>query len=413
MSAWLIGSVAPAEASPVDRQNFIYVQGEGIGIGLLGGADSFLPIFLVRLGASNFQIGLLIAMPALIGLLVAVAVSRFLQRQHNVGPLYSKARIVQAVAYTLTGLVTIALPVKYSVVVVLGVWAAAAFPQAISAITFPMVMNAVAGPNGRYELLSRRWSVMGFTTAVTVFLAGQLLARLSYPYNYQTVFIILSSGGLISLYFSRQLVIHDMELRLPPQSLTLLVRLRIALAEIRSKNAFALFIGRRFVFLAGVAIAATIIPLYFLREAHFDEAAIGFVSTAHTLGLVTGYRSWARITRFKGVRLVLLSTTLGLALYPALVASTGNVGALVLLGGMSGWFQSGLDLVFFDELMKSVPPRNPEIFLTFSQSLVYVSSICAPLAGILLAGYIGLGGTLFVSAGLCAMAFLMFLGDRN
>lgn len=413
MLTWLRWSLAPNEASPVERRNFINVQGDGIGIGLLGGADPFLAVFLVRLGASNFQIGLLTSMPALIGLLIAVAVSRFLQRQRNVVPWYSRIRMVQGIAYTLTGLVTLAIPAQYAVVVVLGIWAAVAFPQAIAAITFSMVMNSVAGPNGRYELLSRRWSVMGFTTAVTLFFAGQLLARLNYPFNYQTVFIVLSSGGLISLYFSRRLVIADIELPPPLPAQPLLVRLRTAWLEICAQPTFVSFTGRRFVFLTGIALAAPIMPLYFLREAHFDEAAISFVSTAHTLALVIGYGLWVRITRVKGTRFLLLSTTLGLALYPVLVSSTVNLAALVLLGGMSGWFQSGLDLVFFDEMMKSVPSGHKEMYLVVSQSTVYVALIGAPLVGTMLAAFIGLGGTLLVSAGLCATAFLMFLGDRK
>ena len=411
--AWFRWSLAPPEASSIERRNFINVQGDGIGVGMFGGADPFLAVFLVRLGASNLQVGLLTSMPAVIGLLMAVVASRFLQRQRNVAPWYSRVRAVQGIAYALTGLVTLAVPAQHAVSVLLGIWAVVAFPQTIAAITFSMVMNAVAGTNGRYELLSRRWSVMGLTTAVTLFFAGQLLARLSYPYNYQTVFILLSSGGLISLYFSRQLVIPDIELPPPAPYMPLLLRLRSTWLDIYANSRFVSFIRMRFVFLSGIALATPIMPLYFLREAHFNEAAISFIGTAHTLALVIGYGLWARIARVKSARLLLLSTTLGLALHPLLVASTVNLGALVLLGGLAGWVQAGLDLVFFDEMMKSVPSGHPEIFLAVSQISIYVALIGAPLLGTMLANFIGLGGTLWVSAGLCSLSFLMFLGDSN
>ena len=85
LPAWLRWSAAPAEATPLQRRNFINVQIDGIGVGLASAAAPFLPVFLVRLGATNFQVGLLTTMPAVTGLLLAVAVGRFLQRQCNAG----------------------------------------------------------------------------------------------------------------------------------------------------------------------------------------------------------------------------------------------------------------------------------------------------------------------------------------
>ena len=58
-------SVAPADTTPVQKQNFMRVQLDAIGIGISSAAGAFLPVFLARLGASNFQVGLLTSMPAL------------------------------------------------------------------------------------------------------------------------------------------------------------------------------------------------------------------------------------------------------------------------------------------------------------------------------------------------------------
>jgi fucose permease len=72
-------------------------------------------------------------------------------------------------------------------------------------------------------------------------------------------------------------------------------------------------------------------------------------------------------------------------------------------------FQAGLDLVFFDELMKTVPPEYGATFVSLAQSLQYLSVIVAPLVGTWLADTIGLGGGLLVSAGLRLLGFLLFL----
>ena len=409
LPSWLRWSAAPIEAPPLQRRNFINVQIDGIGVGLASAAAPFLPVFLVRLGATNFQVGLLTTMPAITGLLLAVAVGRFLQRQRNVVPWYGRVRVFSIMAYTFTGLVTLVVPSEHAVLVVLAIWAAATIPQTLVAISFTVVMNGVAGENGRYELMSRRWSVLGITTAVTVLLIGQVLARVSFPANYQLVFILLSAGGLISLYFSSHLVLPDREPPPPSARQPMLAQLGSAIQNMRMQPAFIAFTARRFVFLSGIALAAPIFPLYLVREAHATEAAIGLISTAQTFTLVIGYWLWAGVSRARGSRLVLLSATLGLSIYPALVATTLQVEVIVLLAALSGIFQAGLQLVFFDELMKTVPPDQTPLFVSIAQSLQYMSAIAAPLIGTLLADYIGLGGALLASAALRALAFLLFV----
>ena len=107
--------------------------------------------------------------------------------------------------------------------------------------------------------------------------------------------------------------------------------------------------------------------------------------------------------------MVLLATSLGLIFYPALTASTHEVKWVYLFAGMAGLFQAGLDLVFFDELMKTVPPQYAATFVALAQSMQYLSTIIAPMAGTFLADYIGLGGSLWLSAGLRLLGFLLFL----
>ena len=135
--------------------------------------------------------------------------------------------------------------------------------------------------------------------------------------------------------------------------------------------------------------------------------------TAQTFTLVIGYWLWASVSRARGSRLALLSATLGLSIYPALVATTLQVEVIVLLAALSGIFQAGLNLVFFDELMKTVPPDQTALFVSIAQSMEYMSAIAAPLIGTFLADYIGLGGALLASAALRVLAFLLFVRGNS
>jgi predicted MFS family arabinose efflux permease len=71
-----------------------------------------------------------------------------------------------------------------------------------------------------------------------------------------------------------------------------------------------------------------------------------------------------------------------------------------------------VDLVFFDELMKTVPPEYSATFVSFAQSIQYVSTIAAPLLGSWMANYIGLGGALMVSAGFRFLGFILFFFSK-
>src|SRR5512138_1764345 len=91
----------------VQKRNFRYVQIDAIGVSIASIAAPFLPVFLTRLGASNFQVGLLSSMPGMTGLVLALLVGRFLQTRRNVVPWYGLSRLMYLLCYALTGILTI------------------------------------------------------------------------------------------------------------------------------------------------------------------------------------------------------------------------------------------------------------------------------------------------------------------
>src|SRR5512133_673919 len=156
------------------RINFRNVQIDAIGVGMASAASPFLPVFLTHLSATSFQVGMRTSMPALTGLLLSSPLGRFLQKQTNIVKWFSIARLAVIACFALTGLITFFIPQEILVNSILTIWAIATLPQTVVAITFSVVMNAVAGPNRRFELMTRRWSTLGITTTIVVFAIGQM-----------------------------------------------------------------------------------------------------------------------------------------------------------------------------------------------------------------------------------------------
>jgi hypothetical protein len=311
-------------------------------------------------------------------------------------------------AYAATGLAPFIVPEEYLIVTILAIWAIATLPQTVVAVAFTVVMNAVAGPTHRYDLMSRRWSILGLTTSITVAVVGQVLEWFQFPFNYQIVFVGLSLAGLVSYYFSSHIVIADSELPVEEKGLSLRQRIDEQIKLVSGEKEFVRFAMKRLVFLFGVSLATPLFPLYYVREIGASDAQIGLITTAAALVMVFGYNIWTRTSRKRGSRFVLLSTTFGLSLFPALVSLTDQVPLIILFAGMAGIFQAGLDLVFFDELMKTVPPQYSATFVSFAQSMTYLSAVIAPLLGTILATKFGIPSALVISTLVRLIGFGLF-----
>lgn len=401
-------SAAPFDVTPNQRKNFINVQIDAIGVGLANAASPFLPVFLTRLGASNFEVSLLSSMPGVTGLFFSILLGWFLQTRRNIVPWFSSARLLVISSYAATGLAPFLVPENYLVVVILGIWAIATLPQTAVAIGFSVVMNAVAGPNHRYDLMSRRWTILGMVTALTTAVAGQVLESLRFPINYQVVFVGLSLGGLISFYYSSHIDISEEQAAIKPQPKERSSQANNMVRVVLGRPDFLVFAIKRFVFMSGTSLALPLFPLYYVREVRANDAWIGMINTAQTMVLVIAYTIWVSQSRRRGSRFVLLAATLGLSIYPVSIALTQNVQLIAVFAGLAGFFVAGLDLVFFDELMKTVPPEHSATFVSVAQSLQYLATIFAPMIGSWLGTHIGLGNALIVSGTIRLVGFLLF-----
>jgi len=403
----------PESPTEVRKRNFRNVQIDAVGVGLATAAGPFLPVFLARLGATNFQVGLLSAMPGITGLVMAFVVGRFLQTRRHIVPWYSVARLMVLSCYALTGIVTMLIPRNSAVNSTLVIWAFATLPQTALSVSFTVVMNAVAGPEGRYSLLSRRWIILGLTQFTATFAITELIDRFTFPLNYAIMFVGLSLGGLLSFYFSNRITLPE---QTPPPlagGRSAGEAVRNTLTLLRQVPDFVSFSLKRFVYLSAVALSVPILPLYYVRSVKASDSAIGAINMTYTFVTLVGYVIWPSVSRRRGGRFVLLATTAGLVVYPLLVASTRLVGLIVAFSALAGFFQGGLDLVFFDEYMKTVPDEYSAMLVSLEQGVSYMSTVAAPLLGTWLATYIGLAGALWLSAGLRLAGFLLFVTTRK
>jgi MFS family permease len=395
----------------VQQRNVRNVLIDGIGVALVQGVATFLSVFLVRLGATPFMVGLLTSMPALTGMILAIPIGRLLERQRDILPWYSRVRVLVLGSYALTGLVPFLFPPEAAIIAIIAIWAIATVPQAVVNVAFTMVMSAVAGPNQRYYLMSRRWSIMGVTTAITVALVGVILDAISFPLNYQLVFIASFGGGMLSFAFSNRIV-------LPPSTSVeeakhagepLGQRLRDGLAAMRQNVEYNRFLISQFVFRCGLTLAIPLFPLYWVRELNAPDSWIGVINTVNSAVLMVAYFLWSKVSERRGNSVVLRACAFGLVFYPLLTGLTRSLGPLPIYAGFAGIFAAGIDLVMFDILIETCPPRHAASYIALYQTTTYIATFLAPTLGTALADTLGYAPALFVSAGLRLAGAVLFV----
>jgi hypothetical protein len=392
------------------NRNLQLVLIEAIFLGFLFSADPFLTVFLARLGATNVEIGLFTSMTAISGLFFAIPISSFLQKRIKLTPWYSFPRLFYSITLALTGIIPFFIHNNnYVVISILIVWAMVTFPQNILMITFTYVMNAVSGPNGRYALMASRWGILSVISAGVLATIGWFLSKLTFPINYQIVFMFLSLSGVAAFFFGNRIKLEDQK---PPANTTRLsfreqVKSQIALT--RANPSFLAFVSKRFVYSLGMMMTVPLFPIYYVHQVHASDYWIGIISTAQTATVVIGYFIWMQLSKKKrNHTAILLITTFAMSLYPAIISVTHRVEIITIIAGSASIFGAGVDLAFFDELMRSMPPESNITFISIAQIFQYTASVIGPILGTLLADQIGPGNAMLIGASLRFLSFALF-----
>ena len=378
---------------------------------MVNAASPFLPVLLVRLGATGTAVGLVTAVPAVAGALLAIPLGRWLQRRQDIVPAYAGSRLI---AHTIFAPMAVALwlvPRDWAVAAILILWAVAMVPNTIGQVAFPIVMDGAAGSRGRYDLLGRRWAVIGLVTALTMAAGGQLLRVLDFPMNYQLFLVVCATGGIGSFYFARRYVIPRQGPTGLASGISPRAGAREVLAHLRSERPFAAFEVRALVYSAGIGLAAPLLPLFYVREVNAPDAVIGLIGAGQSLGSLAGYVTWRIISRRKGRAAVLVPSLLLSALTPAAFFAIHDQAIVVAVSVVAGFTGAGAGLAMFDELMRRVPMRLGVTFASIDQTIQNSALIIAPIVGGSLSAVLGIRPSLVVASVVSLAGFGLFMLD--
>lgn len=396
-------------SAPVRASNWRLVQIDSVFVGIVTASGTFLPVFLLRLGASGNDVGLLTALPALTAFVLAIPLGRWLQRRRNVVPWYSRLRLVAWLSYALIAGAVGLLPREQAVPVSLAIWALASLPSTAALVVFPIVMDGAAGKDGRFDLLGRRWAIAGVSTAIAVALGGQLLGALPFPLNFEVLLVLITLAGFGSYLQSSRIVIADqVGPTAAPAEVPRSMRVRALWSVVTADRSFTAFELRAFVYTASIGLSLPVIPLFYVHEVAASDAWIGIFGAAASAGGVLGYLGARQLALRRSGSLALLPALVVMATAPAILSVVDWLPAVAAVTFVIGVAGAAAQLALFDGLMRRVPREHGVTFSSVDQSVQNLALVLTPNVGGFLAVVLGPREALLVVAALGLVAFMLF-----
>ncbi|HJP88721.1 MAG TPA: MFS transporter [Candidatus Limnocylindrales bacterium] len=413
-------SLTAGPSAAIRAANYRRVQLDSVFIGVVNASGTFLPVFLLRMGASASDVGLLTALPALTAFLLAIPFGRWLQPRGQIVKWYSRLRLIAWSSYAVMALVTAVLPREHAIPVLLLVWALASLPSTAALVTFALVMDGAAGPGGRFDLLGRRWAIAGVSATIAVALVGQLLTYVAFPLNFEVFLFLVTLAGFGSfLQSSRiQIVEPPKAVVAPPASdatpgVPWQDRLRGLWRLVTSNRSFIRFEMRGFVYVLSIGVAMPVLPLFYVHELGAPDAWIGIIGAASSAGSVLGYLGARQLARRRGGSATLLPSLLAMAAGPLVLSTISWLPAVAAVGFATGVAGAGAQLAMFDQLMRRIPTEHGVTFSSVDQSISNLAIVIGPNVGGLLAVAIGVRGTMLFMTAIGLVAFGLFLVESR
>jgi hypothetical protein len=358
------------------------------------GALSFASVFLVRLGAPTFLVGLFSSMPALVVILTVLPTGAWVQQQKDLVKVANWSRLMFRVAIASFGLL-VYLPPGLAPYLMVGAESLMSIPSSALNVAHATILGQATSPRRRPAMLSTRMAVHGLTAAGVGFLAGQWLDWAPYPLNYQLLFLSALVAGLGSIATLAQvrMLRPRVEGAHAAGARTGISRM---LALVNSVPAFKRYAITSFVFRAGLHLPMALFSIYRVRTLGASDAWIGVLFTVERLISVVVYVVLSRILTHPRVRDRLWISCLGSSLYPLATALARTPEELLLASAVAGLFGPGMELFMTNTLFQVSPEDDRPTFVAANSFLANLSAFGAPLLGTLLADVVDIRFALVV-----------------
>lgn len=369
----------------------------------------YLSLYLLALGATGGQVGLLASVTSFVGALMFLPGARLAARFPNYRNLVVAASLGARAALPLLILVPPLVGGQGAIAsVILFAAMRAGFTQlgnpawtALSAALVPVRLR------GRY--FSSRTFAMSLAAVVAVPLAGRLISTLGAPRGYQVSFgLALVAGLLASFCYSRIPLLGTSRRRPQPFSLGQ------ALLGLRARPGFVRFWIISMILGFSVNVAGPFFNVHLVRDLGASAGFVGIFTTVNTAATLVGTRLFGPLVDRRGLRWTMVRTSPFVALIPFAWLFPRQAWQALPISAMGGLAWAGYNLAVFNLLLATTAEGDRPLYSAIYNTGHALAVMLGPLLGGLLYDGWGFQAPLIVSSlGRGTAALLVFLLIRE
>lgn len=371
------------KVNPVLKNTVLFTFEGAVGAIILNLANPFFSMFAKRMGAGDYQIGLITSVPSLVGIIAlvpgALLVDRYSDKKKIVCLLILLTGIIYPMAAMTPFMGSIRVPM-YIIFISLLNWPYSVFT--ISWQSFFSDVFADAGTNLAYANRSKASNLFG---GVTALLGGLVLSYIPHTDGQRMIIyeiFFAASFGLALIQGWLLSRVNDYNIpqnRISGESLKTFLE---CIKMLEKNKRFSGFILSVFLFQITWQMAWPLFFLYQVDVLKANEAWISYISVASLVAGIITYSFWSRVVERKGAKLVLIIGALGLAINPVIMVSCKSLAAALILNAAVGLTFSGFQLALFECLLEVVPQENKTLNLAIYTTFVNIAGFVAPIMGV-------------------------------
>jgi MFS family permease len=417
----LVYVLTNGQSVPVEyRSNFHHLYLEITGFGIVNGSTiAFLSVFAARLGASETEVGLLTAVPAIINLIFAFPAARLLERT-STGKAVFWSAVLQRIFYLFLIPLPFFLLPQQQVWTIIGITLLMSIPGTALAIGANALIGEAVVPEWRGSVVGIRNAFFSLATIVASLVCGQILNRVVFPTGYEIVFAIGFLGAVFScIHLGLVRPVGGLVIGLPTQLVSLNEHSERIVEDIQRKSSFARnwlidqknklrlgilkgsygkVITVLFAFHLFQYLSIPLFPIYMVQVVHFSDQIISLGSAMFYVTDFFGSLQLAKMSYKLGNQKVTGIGVMLLGAYPFLLALSKGLGMFLVTSAVGGiaWALAGGAL--YNYLLEKAPACDRPAHLAWYNLALNAAILLGSLGGPVVSQAIGIRPALVIFA---------------
>ena len=343
-------------------------------------AYTILPVFMSTLTESPILIGMIPALEGAGWFLPQLFLARYLENKSRRLPLVLKLGVLDRLPYLFLALgAFLILKVDHNVAIILFLvfYGIKVFSSGLVALPWQELIATVipVSHRGRYWgfslVLGKLLGLFG------AFIAGLMLARISYPLNYAYMFLIGFVCAFISYFFLSLNIEPEIERQASAISISVWGRITSILR--RDKNFAAFLVNRGFVFLSFMGLG--FVTVYGIEKFHLPISYSAIFTAVMLIAEVVGFGIWGTIGDKDGYKRVIEVCNLFLIVGLLALLFVDTIWGLDIVFGIISFSHSGEFIADQNIAMEFGKEADRPTYIGMSKTLIGPFLLVAPIIG--------------------------------